>query len=68
MPGAKIDLTAAATALGRRGGLRDGPARAEALTPERREHIAREGGRARWAKRKPKAKAVGAVLWLEAIL
>jgi hypothetical protein len=37
-----------AVALGRLGGLRGGPARAEALTPERRQEIARRAAEARW--------------------
>jgi len=36
-----------AVALGHRGGLTGGPARAAALTQERRTQIARMGGRAR---------------------
>ena len=40
----------AAVALGRRGGLKGGPVRAAALTPERRSGIARKAGLARWAK------------------
>jgi hypothetical protein len=36
-----------AVALGRLGGKKGGPARADALSPARREAIAREGGRAR---------------------
>jgi hypothetical protein len=38
----------AAVALGRKGGLKGGRARAEKLTPERRSEIAREAARARW--------------------
>ena len=37
-----------AAALGRLGGLRGGPARAAALTPERRREIARRAARRRW--------------------
>jgi hypothetical protein len=37
-----------AAALGRLGGLKGGPARAEALTPERRREIARRAARKRW--------------------
>ena len=36
-----------AVALGRKGGKKGGPARAEALSPAKRESIARQGGRAR---------------------
>jgi hypothetical protein len=38
----------AAVALGRRGGLKGGKARAEKLTPEQRSEIARKAARARW--------------------
>src|SRR5437899_3618667 len=38
-------------ALGRKGGLAGGPARAAALTPARRAEIARRAARARWSKR-----------------
>ena len=40
----------AAVTLGRRGGLRGGPARAEALSPEQRKAIARRAANARWRK------------------
>lgn len=39
-----------AVALGRKGGAKGGPARAAALTPERRKEIARKAVAARWAK------------------
>lgn len=38
----------AAVALGRRGGLKGGHARAEALSPEERSRIARKAAKARW--------------------
>lgn len=38
----------AAVALGRRGGLKGGPARAMKLTPEQRSDAARKAARARW--------------------
>ena len=38
----------AAVALGRRGGLKGGKARAEKLTPERRKAIAKKAANARW--------------------
>lgn len=41
----------AAVALGRKGGLKGGRARANKLTPERRREIARKAARARWARR-----------------
>jgi hypothetical protein len=40
-----------AAELGRLGGLRGGPARASALTPERRREIAMAAARARWSRR-----------------
>jgi hypothetical protein len=43
-------LKAAAAALGRRGGLKGGKARAEKLTPEQRSEIARKAAAARWKK------------------
>ncbi len=39
-----------AVALGRKGGKKGGPARAAALTPERRREIAQQAVAARWAK------------------
>lgn len=44
----------AAVALGRKGGLKGGKARAKALSPERRKEIAQKAIAARWAKKKPK--------------
>lgn len=38
-----------AVALGRKGGAKGGPARAKALTPERRREIAQKAAAARWA-------------------
>lgn len=38
------------SALGRKGGLKGGKARAEKLTPERRSEIARKAAQARWKK------------------
>lgn len=46
----------AAVALGRLGGLKGGVARAEKLSKRRRQKIASEAARARWAKR-PQASA-----------
>ncbi len=43
----------AAVALGRRGGLKGGKARMEALTHEQRRQLGLKGARARWGK--PKA-------------
>jgi hypothetical protein len=40
----------AAVTLGRKGGLKGGPARAERLTPEQRSASASKAVRARWAK------------------
>jgi len=41
-------LKAAAAALGRKGGLVGGKARAKALTPKRRSEIAKKAAAARW--------------------
>lgn len=46
--GAGKDPTA--VALGRRGGLKGGKARASALTPERRAEIAKAAAKSRWRK------------------
>jgi hypothetical protein len=40
----------AAVALGRKGGLKGGKARAAALTPEQRSEIARKAARTRWTR------------------
>lgn len=40
----------AAVALGRKGGLKDGEARAESLTAEQRSEIAKRAAQARWKK------------------
>lgn len=40
----------AAVLLGRRGGLKGGKARAESLSPERRQEIAQRAAAARWGK------------------
>jgi hypothetical protein len=40
-----------AAALGRKGGLKGGRARAESLSPERRREIAKKAAAARWAQR-----------------
>lgn len=42
------DVSAAAAALGRRGGLKGGPARAAKLSPEKRAEIAKKAADARW--------------------
>ena len=41
----------AAVALGRKGGLKGGPARRASLTPEQRSEAARKAAQARWSKR-----------------
>jgi hypothetical protein len=41
----------AAVALGRRGGLKGGKARAEALSPEERSSIAKRAAEARWKRK-----------------
>ena len=43
-------IKAAAAAMGRKGGLKGGPARKAALTPERRAEIAKNAAAARWGK------------------
>lgn len=42
----------AAVALGRKGGLKGGKARAESLSPEQLSEIGRKGAKARWKKAK----------------
>jgi hypothetical protein len=44
-----------AVALGRKGGLKGGPARAAKMTPEERSESARKAVLARWEKAKQKA-------------
>jgi len=44
----------AAVALGRKGGLKGGPARAAKMTPAERTESARKAVQARWAKAKEK--------------
>lgn len=46
------EVSRAAAALGRRGGLKGGPARAAALSPKKRSEIAKKAAAARW-KEKP---------------
>lgn len=41
-------ISAAAAALGRKGGLKGGPARAAALSPRKRSEIAKKAAAARW--------------------
>jgi hypothetical protein len=43
----------AAVALGRKGGLKGGKARAASMTPEQRSDAARKAAAARWSKREP---------------
>lgn len=45
------DVSAAAKALGRRGGLKGGPARAAKLSDERKKEIARGAAAARWKRK-----------------
>jgi hypothetical protein len=49
------DVTDAAKILGRRGGLKGGRARAQALSPARRAQIARQAIQSRWDERLPRA-------------
>jgi hypothetical protein len=46
--GSSLSKNPAAVALGRRGGLKGGDARAAKLTPERRKQIAKDAANARW--------------------
>jgi len=46
-----LGLSVHAAALGRRGGLKGGPARAAVLPPQRRREIAQRAARARWSRR-----------------
>ncbi len=54
-PAAPVDdgKDPAAVALGRKGGKKGGPARAAALSPERRKEIAQQAVAARWANKNP---------------
>ena len=45
------EIRAAAAALGRAGGLKGGPARAQKLSPKRKSEIARKAAQARWTKK-----------------
>jgi hypothetical protein len=45
---APIQITQAAAALGRLGGLKGGPARAKVLSPQKRAKIAKNAAKARW--------------------
>lgn len=44
----------AAVALGRKGGLKGGKARAASMTPEERKEAAQRAARARWARETPR--------------
>jgi hypothetical protein len=46
------ELRELARKLGRRGGLKGGPARAAKMTPEERSEAARKAVKARWAKKR----------------
>jgi len=46
------EARALARKLGRRGGLKGGPARAAKMTPEERSESARKAAKARWAKKR----------------
>lgn len=45
------EISKAAAALGRRGGLKGGPARKKALSAKRRSEIAKKAAQARWGQR-----------------
>jgi hypothetical protein len=48
--GSSLSKNPAAVALGRRGGLKGGKARAASMTGEQRKAIAQKAAKARWAK------------------
>jgi hypothetical protein len=48
--GSSLSKNPAAVALGRRGGLKGGKARADSMTAEQRKSIAQKAAKARWAK------------------
>lgn len=50
-PTPKTEKDPAAVALGRKGGLKGGKARADSLTPEKRQEIAKKASDARWNKK-----------------
>jgi hypothetical protein len=50
--GGTLKKNPAAVALGRRGGLKGGKARAESMTPQRRKEIAQQAAKTRWAKKR----------------
>ncbi len=54
-PVAESGKDPAAVALGRRGGLKGGKARAAALSPEQRKQSAKKAAEARWGLRPPSA-------------
>jgi hypothetical protein len=47
-----VEKNPAVVELGRRGGLKGGPARAAKMTPEERSEAARKAVNARWAKKR----------------
>lgn len=49
-PTVSDEIRLAAAALGRKGGLKGGPARAKSLSSKRRSEIAKKAARARWNK------------------
>jgi hypothetical protein len=51
------ELRQLARKLGRRGGLKGGPARAAKMTPEERSEAARKAVKARWAKKRREEKS-----------
>ena len=53
-------IRAVLTVLGKRGGLKGGPARARALSPERRREIGRIAATARWKKKRKRARSAAA--------
>jgi hypothetical protein len=53
----KSEISRYLAKIGRRGGLKGGKARMNAMTPGERRALARKAAAARWAKREPARKA-----------
>jgi hypothetical protein len=55
----KDDISKYLSEIGRRGGLKGGKARMEALTPKQRKALAKKAAEARWSKVKATKKRTG---------
>lgn len=53
----------AAVSLGRKGGIKGGPARARSLTQEERRAISQKAAQIRWAKEKKERRIAAGVEW-----